>query len=717
MKYDKKTLKEVLDLNKTAKLVLPNFQRGFVWKAESQQRTLLSSFILELPIGSILTFEGSRDDFAARDLCTPSEVDPNQDCLYLLDGQQRVSTLKSMFCNLFSSNNWRVDWDNIFRDLRNRWFISVENKTSDFFGINTLNFNGLAFKAIEPEQFLENLNHKKIQIGNSSSWFHPGYSPSEAGVLLDDLSKRRKIATAAADDLLVPMYEMYGHEGGTPLHKLVLARIADKKAQDLKTIYENDEEGAIALLYNAEQDIREFYASGDTNRISLAWSKLAISWATNVSKFLEGIINYELSQINLPSDEIARAFAIFEVINQPGTPLDIYDLIAAKAARNRDLPALTNRINAIIDEEIPSINAATSRVIGPKPSSMSFGNFGLVSDATPAKITRNQYLNLLSLFTHVDYGSVGEINKVEYIKRARILSVGSDRINEITPLVINAIKRAAVFLHFRCGIEKINLLNYELMLLPIAYAVANDDFWSSSENLDKIEYWYWSSLFSGSYRENQNGRCVEDIKLLFEWLSGGTNPFLSRVDNIFKAVGYSDLKVLVLEDEDNSVPNAIHHGILQYVLSKQPHDFIKANPEIRLNTWDILNQKPIVINGKAFTLSVQDHHIYPLSASTSLYESTQKYRADKKFPLNSPLNRTYISSAANGIIRDAVPSEYFLEVSQYAQDEHSLPLDLALVYVKLPNEEDAVYYKRLLKSRYDILTHDVRVELSALAGS
>ncbi|MBO3273601.1 hypothetical protein, partial [Hymenobacter defluvii] len=79
-------------------------------------------------------------------------------------------------------------------------------------------------------------------------------------------------------------------------------------------------------------------------------------------------------------------------------------------------------------------------------------------------------------------------------------------------------KKAFAFLHIRCGIEKVSSLSYELMLLPIAYAVANDNFWLSSSHIDKIEYWYWSSLFSGSYREKQNGRCIEDVQQLYQWL-------------------------------------------------------------------------------------------------------------------------------------------------------------------------------------------------------
>ncbi|MBO3273566.1 hypothetical protein, partial [Hymenobacter defluvii] len=187
-------------------------------------------------------------------------------------------------------------------------------------------------------------------------------------------------------------------------HKLTLDRIASKRAQDLEAEYSSREEEAIKLLSGVEPDIKEILDENNSARTSLAWSKLAITWATDVKAFLEGIISYDLSQISLPADEMARAFAIFEVINQTNTPLDIYDLTSAKAARTRELPSLSSRIKAIIDEPLDDINSLTNRLLGDKPNRMTFDYFSLMSeDATPAKIVKNQFLNLLSLLTAVDY--------------------------------------------------------------------------------------------------------------------------------------------------------------------------------------------------------------------------------------------------------------------------------------------------------------------------
>jgi uncharacterized protein with ParB-like and HNH nuclease domain len=96
------TSKEVNKLfleNAEGKLVLPNFQRGFEWKVEEQKK-LLSSVLTLLPIGSILLLDGKKGDFSTRQLCYNDEdFDQHDECSYLLDGQQRTSTLRAIFSN------------------------------------------------------------------------------------------------------------------------------------------------------------------------------------------------------------------------------------------------------------------------------------------------------------------------------------------------------------------------------------------------------------------------------------------------------------------------------------------------------------------------------------------------------------------------------------------------------------------------------------------
>src|SRR5690606_37463473 len=124
------------------------------------------------------------------------------------------------------------------------------------------------------------------------------------------------------------------------------------------------------------------------------------------------------------------------------------------------------------------------------------------------------------------------------------LAITPDQVKENTEITIKSLIRACAFLQYRVGKLDINDLNYKLMLLPLAYILRSDDIWNSKASIGKLEYWYWSSLFGGSYREKQNQRCIEDIAALHEWLKFDNentketvereNPFINRHSKILK---------------------------------------------------------------------------------------------------------------------------------------------------------------------------------------
>jgi len=112
---------------------------------EEKTKKLLSSFIVGIPIGGILLLEGEGEEFASRKLCyeDKNRADPDGDCIYLLDGQQRISTLKSVFHDFFRDpDNWEDEWEKLYSKLKNRWFLSLNHDTEqiDIFGIDDLIF-------------------------------------------------------------------------------------------------------------------------------------------------------------------------------------------------------------------------------------------------------------------------------------------------------------------------------------------------------------------------------------------------------------------------------------------------------------------------------------------------------------------------------------------------------------------------------------------------
>ncbi|WP_405252287.1 DUF262 domain-containing protein [Dokdonia sp. Asnod3-C12] len=146
---------------------IPPFQREFVWKQE-QVIELLDSLIKDYPVGSILLWE-TKDDLPAKrnvggfDLPNPTEDYPIN---YVLDGQQRVTSIFGVFCyDLDNVEN--EDYDsaifNIIYDVTRDEFVS-ETDTIDS-NINLplrLIFDNFNFNKFIQEQRLDEQKTNKV---------------------------------------------------------------------------------------------------------------------------------------------------------------------------------------------------------------------------------------------------------------------------------------------------------------------------------------------------------------------------------------------------------------------------------------------------------------------------------------------------------------------------------------------------------------------------
>lgn len=121
---------------KTGRLALPDFQREFVW-TPSQIAELLDTVARQWPMGSLLLLNGS-DLFEAREIECAPKLGNSVASTYLLDGQQRVTSLyhavtdTSKYCYYVDFNtlddggndlvNWmsRTAFEKHYGDLRTR---------------------------------------------------------------------------------------------------------------------------------------------------------------------------------------------------------------------------------------------------------------------------------------------------------------------------------------------------------------------------------------------------------------------------------------------------------------------------------------------------------------------------------------------------------------------------------------------------------------------
>jgi hypothetical protein len=126
-------------------ILLPKFQREFVWKYQ-QALDLLDSVAKNFPIGSLLLWQ-SRQELRSENRIADLEIElprPDYPVNYLLDGQQRLSTICGAL--FWKGSNPNSIW-NIGYDLRNKCFLhldSLEDPPQHIVRVNKL-ADGAAF--------------------------------------------------------------------------------------------------------------------------------------------------------------------------------------------------------------------------------------------------------------------------------------------------------------------------------------------------------------------------------------------------------------------------------------------------------------------------------------------------------------------------------------------------------------------------------------------
>ena len=692
-----KKLKEIFQDEDEGRIVLPNFQRDFVWDTK-QQKELLATFLVELPISSILLLKGTSDDFNYRKLCYSNEVEcAKEECMYLLDGQQRMSTLKAMFVDLFNEE-WDKKYSDMYGKIKNRWFLKIstgDEENQDIFGYNTLDFDYGSLRKYTPSEIIDFIQEYKIhKTTNTNNWYHPKIKFEKDTIL----GKMNELATLCSAEKVIPLF---GLNEGNKLQDKVVEKIANKRAEEI--IDEIEEQEDSNKIEKIKLYFRDFAAEIETEdlieefeyRKNNLKSDLSMKWKAKIINFLDKIIDQEVSIIEIEKNEISRGIAIFETINKGGTPLDNYDLIVAKAAKNSKLESLTQRIKKIIEDGIDLPYYLDQK----KWNGLKFGIIEGQEELN--KRFKNQYLNLLSIFAHVKDPLT---LKLDHIKRDKIFEISTEDINSYTEKTIVSLLRALAFANYRLGVVKLGNISFELMLLPIAYILSDENNWNDKKVLDKLEYWYWTSIFIGRFRERQNIRSVEDLKTLHKWINlndlndAKVKELLEEnIDKVLDVKDYSDLETLL---NDSKTPSPVSRNLLGYILSLEPYDLLPGCHSERLKTFEITDN----------SRDLEDHHLIPLGTGTKYGELSSKIRNDRNHILNSILNRVLISKEANRQIRDMSFDRYMNEVQDMSRIGQMINKNLK----KRQDEELDYYYKRVLEERYNTIKDRLLTELHQL---
>jgi hypothetical protein len=720
-------LQTIFNQAKENTLLLPDFQRNFVWSRDKQRR-LLSSVFLGFPIGSTLTLEGNRNDYALRKLRFTNQInEANGECIYLLDGQQRIATLFNAFSDVFSQEACANTQDvtsilsSIFSPLKSRWFFTVHANNDehyDFFGYNELLFVPELLGELEPAEIESLFISKDFNESNrkhKDRWFSPYYIFNHD---IDNILRTDAvIANSCANEGLLPLFSISSLDNN-PLHVRVLHALASRKVDQLRQQTQGNIEEVRRLLLTADptDTLLEITETTD-QRLNDLWYTLRHNWINAVKAFLDGLIN-NYSLPTLLTEDVRRAIPIFQEMNMGGVKLSDYDLVVAKASKRlhgEDEPySLGTIINNFVCAPInlPESVILSIQPVAIRPNCINLLNLDIIKDDAPEGLFKKSLLNILSILTHEDrrqeLGLATPNSIVADIKSSQILSLTPQEIRANIGTALTAVSRALSFLHIRCGIVKAKDLHYELMILPIAYLMQHDDVWENVNKLNKIEYWYWSSFLGGSYLYQQNQVAINDIGLLYGWVRlDEINPFLNRRNDVFTHERYSSFNTLT-GYEDSKPSTAIHKGILQYVLSTCPIDLLPTE-QFRLTTWRVAEGYRFIFEGDSYELVLHDHHIYPLAGAVNIGESTRDIR--DSHVLNSPLNRTYISSIANRRLGPYSPQDYLNDLTPAIRGSHKIPA--ANEYLNMPENTQQAYLD-ILRRRFDDLHAMIDQELETL---
>lgn len=723
-------LQEIISDIEKNKILLPDFQRKFVWTEEERQRKIVASVLTKMPIGSILLLESDPSDYSSKVIgCKSTNIVQNEEKVqFLLDGQQRITVLANVFSNVIHNNCTKVS-DLVSPTLKRRFFLRIPKwkrcrEETDLFGVENLNFIYKDPDSVDPD-FLSGDIMPFIVCITYNTTEDVAYNPKkELSTALDDF------CLTYEEGYLLPLFLMTPSSEKNPAQaklrlNTIRKNIAEKIKEEIEDHFEKltddtKRQAFITEIFSDDEKICK-EVQNKHELLSERLEEKAEIWNSDLKEYLDSCIkNVSLNKIVVSAEKRARAIDIYENLNIGGVCLNIFDLIMAKVAKVDNTPYYERIINNIKASKKYPKDVIPEDILGCMKYSKCVEVDGNKSNRDADMLEDRYYnasvwtkcyneekneissryidafLNVLSLYTY-NSSYAKENYKVELIKRAKILDIIPDSIHKNTEKICSAIDRALFFFQTRCGIRNINELNYSLMLSLVATVFTNDKWFYDIKVHQKLEAWYWCSLFSGSYDRDQNSIFIQDLESVMDMLvNNGSTEWISRnVDYILDAQNFSDKQLLLMGkvDEERYPKRILRAFMCQYLLAKTYTDMFD-------------NKKIISVFSECANL-LEAHHIIPLGSVTKVNESTVELRKDNKNICNSPLNFVFITKDANVAISDDSLETYISKIT----DEAKAALALQC-YTDSKIDVDAT--KQILENRYIALKGDIKAKVKKL---
>lgn len=681
---------------KKNEILLPDFQRQFVWKEEEIQKKLVASVLTRLPIGSILLLKSnSAHEYSCKPIGAKEPISqehlPTGSVEFLLDGQQRMTVLANVFSNVIFQLTPQTSNLIAPNALKRRFYLALpkygNSAYPDLFGLHSLMFPMESPETGEPNFLTQDiLPFIKVIPFTVKTDAGKCYNPYTTNVP-KALSELESYCLNVEEGwMYIPLYLLVADEF-VRVSQATLDGIIDAISKTVLTIKKNMlgellndgklDEARRFITDNINPDIYYDidYSEDTPEKISEKFSKILESqrstWASNMYTYLKSCITQiNLSQIVLEESQRARAIDIYENLNRGGVSLDIFDLVMARVARVTSEPfyrRLERNVATGCGEKYsagyisqPCVKKAYQNYVGRQKYHASENMECFHSERNEfLRAYLESFLNVLALMCHQQSGEADEFN-VEHLKRQYKLQLTPEQIDSNCENCCRAIDRACFFFQARCGVRTLKEINYTLMVPIVAFVLGEDSFYNGSIGIqifDLLEAWYWASIFGGAYDKDQNQVMINDLNRLLvnaqEILMGNTPStdwIKERREHVLKVRGFSDFDFLIMSNADNGEfpKTVIGNTICQFYLSLGYEDFLPN--EDGHAVW--------LTAFSEYASSLQIHHAIPLGSATNILESAKKLRKNKKHYLNSPLNYMYITDRANQVVSSKSLSEY-----------------------------------------------------------
>lgn len=678
-------------------LVLPSFQREFVWGVNAQ-KSLIASVLTGVPCTSSLIVEtnSSIAEFKCRKIGGNIQqayisLPANVPIKYLLDGQQRYSTLFHVFHNIYHLERSKLSenkeiLESIFEKLGYRWFLSFKH-AKDFLGFENMHFDSNLFEKYLPEDLLdlEVILEKKLNVNDTE-----GFS------INSDLSK---IKSWCLENNAIPLF-IFFDSNNSYLIKEILSEIQRRRFEIsilnkeydslrsicLREITDKEFDKQVKVLQKTKPKKKE--KEDALNIIETSINKECAKWAEQIFTFLNRKIgNYELNPIVLT--DVSKAVSTYTFINTGGTKLTAFDLICSRASFD-----LRKKIQSELLLDFKFLSSSFQSKVVKFPSS----NFGMFDSKKGWDTSFAMFvIHVFNLLHFRETGTKIEqlpsnFPKFDYSLKHLSSKFIADNIEE----VIDVIRKTAYMLYAHCGHSRFSKTTNKLALLPIAAALL----WSKKHDaklIKKIRSFYWIKLFAGYYDNHQNEQSHKDTMEIVSWLAKRQIKIKASLiqildEEVMKKKGFSDIEVTTTESKMNS-NSSLKNNLMFYLRSiGEFHDFDDKNSIMPINTIHEI------------------HHIIPLATASSIGKGTKIIRAERHM-LNALMNLTPISKMANGEIGKFTLSQYSTRLKTITKDNHHLT-DKWIDFTFDENNSTVVKeYKDLLIARHENISKDLRTRL------